>query len=60
MGLMCFIYLICSLRTNIVFFIIFLTLVIAFACLAGAYWNPNLDKVALAGRPRLQQARALS
>lgn len=37
MGLMCFIYLICSLCTNIVFFIIFLTLVIAFACLASAY-----------------------
>lgn len=50
MGLMCFIYLICSLRTNIVFFIIFLTLVIAFTCLAGAYWNLNLGNVALAGR----------
>lgn len=50
MGLMCFIYLICSLRTNIVFFIIFLTLVIAFACLASACWNLNLGNVALAGR----------
>lgn len=39
MGLICFIFLICSLRTNIVFFVIFLTLVGAFACLAGAYWN---------------------
>ncbi|OCL03202.1 GPR1/FUN34/YaaH-class plasma membrane protein [Glonium stellatum] len=50
MGLMCFIYLICSLRTNIVFFLIFLTLVIAFGCLAGAYWNLNLGNVALAVR----------
>ncbi|KAL8809344.1 MAG: hypothetical protein Q9200_003496 [Gallowayella weberi] len=39
MGLMCFVFLICSLRTNIVFFIIFLTLVCAFGCLAGAYFN---------------------
>ncbi|KAF2801392.1 uncharacterized protein BDZ99DRAFT_239685 [Mytilinidion resinicola] len=39
MGLMCFIYLICSLRTNITFFFIFLTLVVAFSCLAGAFWN---------------------
>lgn len=39
MGLICLIFLICSLRTNIVFFVIFLTLVGAFACLAGAYWN---------------------
>lgn len=50
MGLMCFIYLICSLRTNIVFFIIFLTIVAAFACLASAYWNLDLGNVALAGR----------
>ncbi len=39
MGLICLIFLICSLRTNVVFFIIFLTLVGAFGCLAGAYWN---------------------
>lgn len=39
MGLLCFIYLICSLRTNIAFVVIFLSLVCAFACLAGAYWN---------------------
>lgn len=38
-GLVCLIFLICSLRTNIVFFTIFLALVGAFACLAGAYWN---------------------
>ncbi|KAL8853748.1 MAG: hypothetical protein Q9221_001391 [Calogaya cf. arnoldii] len=39
MGLICFIFLICSLRTNIVFFVIFLTLILAFGCLAGAYFN---------------------
>ena len=38
-GLICFVFLICSLRTNIVFFTIFLTLVCAFGCLAGAYFN---------------------
>ncbi|KAL1968304.1 hypothetical protein VTN77DRAFT_2139 [Rasamsonia byssochlamydoides] len=39
MGLLCLIYLICGIRTNIVFEIIFLTLTIAFGLLAGAYWQ---------------------
>lgn len=39
MGLLCLIYLICSLRTNIVFVVIFFTLVCAFGCLAGGYWQ---------------------
>lgn len=39
MGLLCLVYLICSLRTNLVFFIIFLTLVVAFGLLAGAFWQ---------------------
>ncbi|KAI9706949.1 MAG: hypothetical protein M1820_004535 [Bogoriella megaspora] len=39
MGFLCFIYMILSLRTNIVFFIIFLTLIFAFCLLAGAYWQ---------------------
>lgn len=39
MGLLCFIYLICSLRTNVVFVVIFLTLVLCFGCLTGAYWQ---------------------
>ncbi|KAF2188745.1 hypothetical protein K469DRAFT_86076 [Zopfia rhizophila CBS 207.26] len=50
MAMMCFVYLICSLRTNIVFFMIFLTLVIAFCCLAGAYWQLNNGAAALAYR----------
>ncbi|KAI5788336.1 hypothetical protein EDC01DRAFT_659675 [Geopyxis carbonaria] len=39
MGLLCLIYLICSLRTNVVFATIFFTLVIAFGLLAGAYFQ---------------------
>jgi uncharacterized protein len=39
MGVLCFIFLICSLRTNIVFFLIFLLLVPAFGCLAAAFWK---------------------
>jgi len=39
MGFLCFIYMICALRTNVVFVGIFLFLVPAFGCLAGAYWH---------------------
>jgi uncharacterized protein len=39
MGLLCFVYLICSIRTNIVFFAIFLVLVPAFGCFAAAFWR---------------------
>jgi succinate-acetate transporter protein len=37
MGILCFVYLICSIRTNLVFFLIFFTLVPAFGLLAGSY-----------------------
>ncbi|KAG5914014.1 hypothetical protein E4U42_000729 [Claviceps africana] len=37
MGVLCFLFLICSLRTNVVFFAIFLSLVLAFALLTGAF-----------------------
>ena len=37
--MICLIFMICSLRTNICFFIIFLSLVLAFGLLAGAYFN---------------------
>lgn len=43
MGLLCFIFLICSLRTNIAFFIIFLSLVVAFGLLTGAYFALAAD-----------------
>jgi succinate-acetate transporter protein len=39
MSLLCFIYLLCSLRTNICFMLIFLSLVPAFSCLAAAFWK---------------------
>lgn len=47
MGMLCFVYLICSLRTNICFFMIFLTLVIAFGLLAGSYWQANNGRMQL-------------
>jgi len=61
MGVLCFIYLICSLRTNVVFVVIFFTLVLAFSLLAGAYWQNangigNADPSALALAGRLQKA----
>jgi len=39
MALLCFVYLICALRTNVIFVCIFATLVPAFGCLAGYYWK---------------------
>lgn len=50
MGLLCFIYMILSIRTNLVFFGIFFTLVPAFGCLAGAFWNLAADATANADR----------
>ena len=59
MGLLSLIYLICSLRTNIVFVVIFFTLVLGFSLLTGAYWynakglgsTPvDASKLAYAGR----------
>jgi succinate-acetate transporter protein len=59
MGVLCLIYLVCSLRTNIVFVVIFFTLVIAFGLLTGAYWYnakalgmtpPDASKLAYASR----------
>ncbi|KAF2098734.1 GPR1/FUN34/YaaH-class plasma membrane protein [Rhizodiscina lignyota] len=41
MGLLCFLYMILALRTNIVFFGIFFTLVCAFGLLTGAYWQTS-------------------
>lgn len=43
MGLLCVIFLICSLRTNVAFFVIFLTLAIAFGLLTGAFWAQAED-----------------
>jgi succinate-acetate transporter protein len=61
MGLLCLIYLVCSLRTNVVFVVIFFTLVLAFGCLAGSFWQnanaiANSDPAAAALAHRLQVA----
>jgi hypothetical protein len=50
MGILCLIYLICSLRTNIVFFLIFFTLVPAFGLLGGTFLNAAQGKAALAAK----------
>lgn len=49
MGVLCFIYMICALRTNIVFVGIFAGLVPAFGCLAGAYWQLAQGNTSTAG-----------
>jgi succinate-acetate transporter protein len=59
MGLLCLMYLVCSLRTNVVFVVIFLTLVLAFGCLTGAYWNNALSFAATAaGNTALSATKA--
>jgi len=50
MGLLCLIYLVCSIRTNVAFFIIFLTLVVAFGALTGAYWQTAAGNAVIAGK----------
>ena len=47
---LCFVFMICSLRTNLVFFGIFTVLVPAFGCLAGAYWHLAKGEAAIAGK----------
>lgn len=49
-GVLCLVYLVCSLRTNIAFVIIFFTLVLAFGLLTGTYFYNAQGKTALAGR----------
>ncbi|KAI0436335.1 GPR1/FUN34/YaaH-class plasma membrane protein [Xylaria telfairii] len=46
MTILCVMYLICSIRTNIAFVIVFLTLVIAFGLITGAYWALAQDYTA--------------
>lgn len=48
MGVLCLIYMICALRTNVVFVLIFAGLVPAFCCLAGAYWQLALGNATAA------------
>ena len=50
MGALCFIYMICALRTNIIFLMIFALLVPAFSCLAGVFFYAGESVAA----PKLQ------
>ncbi|TKW56130.1 Protein alcS [Colletotrichum tanaceti] len=43
MGMITLVFLVCSLRTNVVFFVIFLTLVVTFAFITAAYWFLAMD-----------------
>ncbi|SRR6266536_78332 len=60
MGLLSLIFLICSLRTNVVFVIIFLSLAPAFGCLAGAYWQLGNSYAAAAREDMATAASAAS
>lgn len=50
MSLLCFIYLLCSVRTNVILVFVFICLVIGFGFLAGAYWQIGNGRIALAGK----------
>ncbi|KAF2124961.1 hypothetical protein P153DRAFT_300732 [Dothidotthia symphoricarpi CBS 119687] len=50
MGVLCFIYLICSIRTNLVFFMIFFCLVCNFGILTGAYFEGAKGNLRLSGK----------
>lgn len=50
MALLCMVFTVMALRTNVAFVTIFFTLIIAFSCLSGAYWQTSNGNAALAGR----------
>lgn len=50
MGLLSFIYLICALRTNLVFVAIFLGLLLTFVVLTASYWHLALGNNIMAGK----------
>ncbi|GKT45339.1 protein alcS [Colletotrichum spaethianum] len=61
MAMICVVFLVCSLRTNIVFFIIFLTLVAAFVLITAAYWFLAMDYTSnAASAAKLLQAAGAS
>jgi len=41
-----FVFAVCSLRTNIVFVLVFVTLDVSLGCLTGAYWHLAMDNMA--------------
>ncbi|TGO53590.1 hypothetical protein BOTNAR_0291g00100 [Botryotinia narcissicola] len=66
MAVLCLIYLVCSLRTNVVFVIIFFTLVVAFSLLTSVYWhtangigNNDAARLALANRMQIAAGATL-
>jgi succinate-acetate transporter protein len=50
MSMLCVVYLICSIRTNLIFFLIFFTLVPAFGLLAGSYFQLANGRAMLAAK----------
>jgi succinate-acetate transporter protein len=58
-GILSLVFLICSVRTNIVFMGIFLGLVIDFSLLAGTYWQVGNGNAALAGRLQIAAGAVL-
>ena len=56
MGVLCLIYSICALRTNLILFLILFLLVPTFGLLAGAFWHLAQGNVPLA--VKLQEAGA--
>jgi len=50
MGMLCLVYLICAMRTNLVFFLIFFTLIPAFGLLAGTFIHVAQGNAAIAAK----------
>ncbi|TVY14460.1 Protein alcS [Lachnellula arida] len=66
MAVLSFVFLVCSLRTNVAFVVIFFTLVLGFCLLAGSYWqsangigNADASATALAGRLQIAGGASL-
>lgn len=56
MGMICLIFLVCALRTNAVFVLIFFTLVLSFSLQTGSYWALAMDytgNASIAGKCRV-------
>ena len=50
MGVLCVVFLICSLRTNIVYVVVFTSLVVAFGLLTGQHFQIAVDNLELAAK----------
>ena len=48
MGVLCLVFLVCSLRTNLVYVVVFSTLVVAFGLLTGQHFQLAVGNVDLA------------